>query len=140
VLGDANVLVDGDHALDEVVALADPLAEALSVGVALGETSLRKPVICCAIATSDDAGGDAQVGVAAVVAALTANPVKIIPVARIAVPIVTPSAAGRRSNVLTGCNLTSVSRPGTTLVVNPRHSTHALGAGSICRRLDIKGS
>jgi len=110
-----------DAALGEVVSVADALAEAVSVADALAE------LLAVGVALGD-AGGDAQFGVVvAVVAALTANPVKITPVARNARPTLAPSAAGFRCNARTGCNLASISRPGTPLLVNLRHSTHPLG-------------
>jgi hypothetical protein len=101
----------------EVLALGDVPGEVVSVGdvLSLGEVeSLGVPTICAAVRTTDDAGGDAQswlaVVAAAVVAALTANPVKIIPVPKNAIPAIAFSAAGFRSSALTGCKLASLSR------------------------------
>jgi hypothetical protein len=118
--------------------VGDVLAEAESVGDALG-VALPVPTICSAVRTTDDAGGDAQFAVAAL-AALTAKPVTIIPAPKNAIPIIRPCAAGFRSNALTDANLASVSRPATTLVVDLRHSTHALAGEATCRELHTKGS
>jgi hypothetical protein len=122
--------------------VAVALGEVVSVGevVALGEVvSLGVPGIRAAVRTTDDAGGVPQAAVAAF-AAPTANPVKIMPVPKNAMPMITPSAPGFSSSALTGCNLASVSRPRTTLVASLRHSTHGLGSGSRYRGSDTKGS
>jgi len=69
LLGDALTL---DAALAEVLSVGVALAEVLSVGDALGEAPLAVPVICCAVKTRDDAGGDVQMALVAPAVVVTA--------------------------------------------------------------------
>jgi hypothetical protein len=123
-LGDGLGLVEGLElapadvvSLGEVVSVGEVVfaGEVVSLGevVALGESveegvSLGVPGICAAVRASDVAGGDAQIELdvvpAAVAAAWTAKEVKIIPKPMNAIPMTAPSAAGFSRKALTGCN------------------------------------
>jgi len=143
VLGEG---VSVDEGLGEGVSVDEVLGESVGEMLSLGEAeSLGVRAISCAVRTSGDAGGDAQIVLAevvpvAVMAARTAKLVKIMPVPKNAKPTIAPRAAGFRSSALTGCNLASLSRPGTTLVTRHRHSTHGLRSDSRYRGSDTKGS